>query len=102
MDIAVKELRHFPETNKAPGETCWKLEQGWFWIGKAARAGSGNLLPRGQALGGQTGVGNELQNCLTGNEYGIIDSENHFTIPLRYRGSPLRDYSTPSRIEVRK
>jgi len=30
-DIAVKELRHFPETNTAPGETCWKLEQKWFW-----------------------------------------------------------------------
>jgi len=30
-DIAVKEMRHFPETNKAPGETCWKLEKGWFW-----------------------------------------------------------------------
>ncbi|MHC4324378.1 MAG: alpha-L-fucosidase [Planctomycetota bacterium] len=30
-DIAVKEMRHFPETNKAPGETCWMLEQGWFW-----------------------------------------------------------------------
>ncbi|MCF7956245.1 MAG: alpha-L-fucosidase [Phycisphaerae bacterium] len=31
MDIAVKETRHFPETNTAPGETCWKMEQGWFW-----------------------------------------------------------------------
>jgi len=31
MDIAVKEVRHFPETNEAPGETCWKMEQGWFW-----------------------------------------------------------------------
>jgi len=31
VDIAVKELRHFPESNKAPGETCWCLEQGWFW-----------------------------------------------------------------------
>ena len=30
-DIAVKEMRHFPETNTAPGETCWCLEQGWFW-----------------------------------------------------------------------
>jgi alpha-L-fucosidase len=30
-DIAVKELRHFPEDNAVPGETCWKLEQGWFW-----------------------------------------------------------------------
>lgn len=38
-DIAVKELRHFPETNEAPGETCWKLEQGWFW-NEGARAGS--------------------------------------------------------------
>lgn len=30
-DIAVKEMRHFPETNTAPGETCWCLEQRWFW-----------------------------------------------------------------------
>jgi len=38
-DIGVKELRHFPETNKAPGETCWKLEQRWFWT-KGSRAGN--------------------------------------------------------------
>jgi alpha-L-fucosidase len=31
LDIAVKEVRHFPEDNAAPGETCWKLEPGWFW-----------------------------------------------------------------------
>ncbi len=31
VDIAVTEMRHFPEDNKLPGETCWKLEQGWFW-----------------------------------------------------------------------
>jgi len=31
LDIAVKEMRHFPENNTAPGETCWCLEQGWFW-----------------------------------------------------------------------
>jgi len=30
-DITVKEMRQFPETNTAPGETCWCLEQGWFW-----------------------------------------------------------------------
>ena len=30
-DIAVKEMRSFPETNTAPGETCWCLEQSWFW-----------------------------------------------------------------------
>jgi len=30
-DIAVKEMRQFPENNTAPGETCWCLEQSWFW-----------------------------------------------------------------------
>lgn len=30
-DIAVKEMQHFPETNTAPGETCWCLERSWFW-----------------------------------------------------------------------
>jgi alpha-L-fucosidase len=39
VDIAVKELRHFPETNTAPGETCWKLEQKWFWS-KGFRSGN--------------------------------------------------------------
>jgi alpha-L-fucosidase len=39
VDIAVKETRHFPETNTAPGETCWKLEQKWFW-NDGFRAGS--------------------------------------------------------------
>lgn len=31
VDIAVKEVRDFPETNTSPGETCWQLEQKWFW-----------------------------------------------------------------------
>ena len=31
LDIAVKENREFPEANPYPGETCWALEQGWFW-----------------------------------------------------------------------
>jgi len=39
VDIGVKELRHFPENNTAPGETCWKLERGWFW---KDRTGSGS------------------------------------------------------------
>jgi alpha-L-fucosidase len=39
VDIAVKELRHFPEDNTAPGETCWKLEQKWFW-NEGFRSGS--------------------------------------------------------------
>ena len=24
-------MREFPEDNQYPGETCWELEQGWFW-----------------------------------------------------------------------
>jgi len=39
LDIAVKEMRDFPESNTAPGETCWKLERGWFWS-EGSRAGS--------------------------------------------------------------
>jgi alpha-L-fucosidase len=32
LDIAVKELRMFPEDNQVPGETCWSLTGGkWFW-----------------------------------------------------------------------
>jgi len=39
LDIAVKELRDFPQDNTAPGETCWKLERGWFWS-EGTQAGS--------------------------------------------------------------
>jgi alpha-L-fucosidase len=31
VDIAVKEMRPFPQNNTVPGETCWSLEQKWFW-----------------------------------------------------------------------
>ena len=31
VDLAVTETKHFPEGNKAPGETCWCLEKSWFW-----------------------------------------------------------------------
>ena len=44
VDIAVKELRHFPETNKAPGETCWCLEQKWFWKEGAGSKTAGQVL----------------------------------------------------------
>jgi len=33
-DIAVTEMRHFPEGNISTGETCWQLEDKWFWNGK--------------------------------------------------------------------
>jgi len=31
VDLAVTECRHFPEGNALPGETCWVLEDTWFW-----------------------------------------------------------------------
>ena len=43
MDIGIKELRHFPETNEAPGETCWKLGPGWFWK-KGSHAGNAKCV----------------------------------------------------------
>ena len=35
-DIAVREMRHFSEGNTAPDETCWCLEQQWFWSAGAS------------------------------------------------------------------
>lgn len=31
LDLCIKECRHFPEDFPGPGETCWYLEDGWFW-----------------------------------------------------------------------
>jgi len=46
LDIAVKETRHFPADNTYPGETCWKLQPGWFWIeGKDACAPAKRIIP---------------------------------------------------------
>jgi beta-glucosidase len=33
-DIAVTETRYFPEDNSLVGETCWQLEDQWFWNGE--------------------------------------------------------------------
>jgi len=30
-DIAIKEKKHFPKDNDLPSETCWCLEESWFW-----------------------------------------------------------------------
>jgi alpha-L-fucosidase len=41
LDIAVKELKHFPETNIATGETCFSMTgQKWFWNSKTRGYGS--------------------------------------------------------------
>ncbi len=44
VDIAVKEMRHFPEGNTAPGETCWCLEQKWFWSEGTRTKTAGQVL----------------------------------------------------------
>jgi alpha-L-fucosidase len=31
LDLVISEKTHLPEDNVAPGETCWVLEDGWFW-----------------------------------------------------------------------
>ncbi len=43
-DIVVTELRHFPEDNKIPGETCWKLEDNWFWNGVSELKSAQNMV----------------------------------------------------------
>lgn len=31
LDVCIKECRDFSEGFQGPGETCWYLENGWFW-----------------------------------------------------------------------
>ena len=46
LDLAVTETRHFPEGNKAPGETCWCLEQKWFWNKGFYSKKAQNIVPQ--------------------------------------------------------
>ena len=46
VDIAVTETRHFPEGNKTPGETCWCLEQKWFWNKGFHGKSAGQIAPQ--------------------------------------------------------
>lgn len=43
-DIAVTETRHFPEDNDVIGETCWKLENQWFWNGDTKTKSAASML----------------------------------------------------------
>jgi alpha-L-fucosidase len=43
-DIAVTEMRHFPEDNDAVGETCWQLEEKWFWNGETVSKDASSML----------------------------------------------------------
>jgi alpha-L-fucosidase len=43
-DIAVTEMRHFPENNDAVGETCWQLEGKWFWNGETVSKDASSML----------------------------------------------------------
>ena len=73
LDIAVKETRHFPESNTAPGETCWKLEQGWFWIGKGASAKSAKGIT-GQMATAHSRNSNFLLNVGPDTDGNIVES----------------------------
>ena len=44
LDIAVKEMKPFPETNAAPGETVWYLEGCWFWVPGASPRSAGEVV----------------------------------------------------------
>ena len=44
-DIAVTEVREFPEDNKYPGETCWTLEKSWFWSEDTQPKSAGEIVP---------------------------------------------------------
>jgi alpha-L-fucosidase len=44
-DIAVTEVREFPEDNKYPGETCWTLEKSWFWSEDTHPKSAGEIVP---------------------------------------------------------
>lgn len=44
LDIPIKELRHFPEGHQAVAETCWTLEQKWFWKEGSHSKGSASVL----------------------------------------------------------
>jgi alpha-L-fucosidase len=46
LDLAVTETRHFPEGNKSPGETCWCLEQSWFWSEGFNPKKAENIVPQ--------------------------------------------------------
>jgi alpha-L-fucosidase len=46
LDLAVTETRHFPEGNKSPGETCWCLEQKWFWSEGFNPKKAENIVPQ--------------------------------------------------------
>jgi len=45
-DIAVTEMMHFPEGNRAAGETCWQLEQTWFWNKESHSRSASEILPQ--------------------------------------------------------
>ena len=44
LDIAVMEQNHFPPGNEPPGETCWHLEQNWFWKSNSAPAAAQTIV----------------------------------------------------------
>jgi alpha-L-fucosidase len=44
-DIAVTETKEFPENNTLPGETCWTLEDSWFWFKGTKTKNASEIIP---------------------------------------------------------
>jgi len=46
LDLLISEMRQLPEENTIPGETCWTLEDGWFWSEGTPTADPENIFKR--------------------------------------------------------
>jgi alpha-L-fucosidase len=71
-DIAVTEMRYFPEDNAAIGETCWQLEGKWFWNGETQSKSASSMLELLNKVNSNNA--NLLLNVGPDREGNIIDS----------------------------
>jgi len=46
LDLLISEMKQLPEGNTVPGETCWTLEDGWFWSEGTPTTDPENILKR--------------------------------------------------------
>jgi alpha-L-fucosidase len=44
-DIAITETKEFPEDNEFPGETCWTIEDSWFWFAGTRTKNASDIIP---------------------------------------------------------
>jgi alpha-L-fucosidase len=71
-DIAVTEMRHFPEGNALVGETCWQLENQWFWNGDTRSKSAAEIVELLERVNGNNA--NFLLNVGPDRKGNIIES----------------------------